>query len=89
VTLLARVLTAGPVAEGPERDPVLAADEWLGAGRRARPLVDLVMRPAGRFLTMYVGRAGFLDGWRGFLLAVLYAYYVLMRSVKVWERTKS
>ena len=28
---------------------------------------------------------GFLDGWRGFVLAVLYAYYVFMRSAKVWE----
>lgn len=74
--------------ERADRYSTLAADEWLAAGLRARPLVDLVMRPTGRFLTMYVGRAGFLDGWRGFLLAVLYAYYVLMRSAKVWERTK-
>jgi hypothetical protein len=34
-----------------------------------------------------VVRGGFLDGWRGFLLAVLYAYYVLIRSVKIWEKT--
>lgn len=75
--------------ERADRYSTLAAGEWLAAGRRARPLVDLVIRPIGRFLTMYVARAGFLDGWRGFLLAVLYAYYVLMRSAKVWERTKS
>jgi hypothetical protein len=37
---------------------------------------------------MYVWSAGFLDGWRGFLLAALYAYYVLIRSVKIWERTR-
>ena len=30
----------------------------------------------GRFLSMYVLRRGFLDGWRGFVLAVLYANYV-------------
>jgi glycosyltransferase involved in cell wall biosynthesis len=74
--------------ERADRYSTLAAAEWLAAGRRSRPLTDLVVRPAGRFLTMYVARAGFLDGWRGFLLAVLYAYYVLMRSAKVWERTK-
>jgi glycosyltransferase involved in cell wall biosynthesis len=74
--------------ERADRYSTLAAGEWLAAGRRSRPLADLVVRPAGRFLTMYVARAGFLDGWRGFLLAVLYAYYVLMRSAKVWERTK-
>jgi glycosyltransferase involved in cell wall biosynthesis len=71
-----------------DRYSTLAAEEWVAAGHRPRPLVDLVARPIGRFLGMYVGRAGFLDGWRGFLLAVLYAYYVLMRSAKVWERTR-
>jgi glycosyltransferase involved in cell wall biosynthesis len=71
-----------------DRYSTLAAEEWVAAGRRPRPLVDLVVRPIGRFLAMYVGRAGFLDGWRGFLLAVLYGYYVLMRSAKVWERTR-
>ncbi len=71
-----------------DRYSTLAAEEWVAAGRRPRPLVDLVVRPIGRFLGMYVGRAGFLDGWRGFLLAVLYGYYVLMRSAKVWERTR-
>jgi glycosyltransferase involved in cell wall biosynthesis len=71
-----------------DRYSTLAAEEWLAAGRRARPLVDLAVRPLGRFLGMYVARGGFLDGWRGFLLAVLYAYYVFLRSAKVWERTK-
>jgi glycosyltransferase involved in cell wall biosynthesis len=74
--------------ERADRYSTLAAEEWVASGHRARPLVDLVLRPVGRFLAMYVARAGFLDGWRGFLLAVLYAYYVLMRSAKVWERTR-
>ena len=30
-------------------------------------------------------KRGFLDGWRGFLLAVLYAYYVFLRMAKAWE----
>jgi glycosyltransferase involved in cell wall biosynthesis len=72
--------------ERADRYSTLAAEEWLAAGRRCRPTVDLVARPVGRFLGMYVARAGFLDGWRGFLLAVLYGYYVLMRSAKIWER---
>jgi hypothetical protein len=75
--------------ERADRYSTLAAEEWRAAGRPVRPLVDLVGRPLARFFGMYVARAGFLDGWRGFLLAVLYAYYVLMRSAKVWERTKS
>jgi glycosyltransferase involved in cell wall biosynthesis len=71
-----------------DRYSSLAADEWLAAGRPVRPLRDLVARPIGRFLRMYVARAGFLDGWRGFLLATLYAYYVFMRSTKAWERAR-
>jgi glycosyltransferase involved in cell wall biosynthesis len=74
--------------ERADRYSTLAADEWLAAARRPRPLLDLVGRPVGRFLGMYVARAGFLDGWRGFLLAVLYGYYVFLRSAKIWERTK-
>ena len=71
-----------------DRYTSLAADEWVAAGRPSRPLLDMVARPIGRFVSMYVARAGFLDGWRGFLLATLYAYYVLMRSAKIWERTR-
>jgi len=70
-----------------DRYSTLAAEEWLVGGRPAR-LRDLVLRPAGRFLSMYVAHAGFLDGWRGFLLAALYAYYVFIRSAKVWERAR-
>jgi glycosyltransferase involved in cell wall biosynthesis len=74
--------------ERADRYSTLAAEEWRAAGRPVRPLVDLVGRPLARFFGMYVARAGFLDGWRGFLLAVLYGYYVFMRSAKVWERMK-
>src|SRR4029079_10420810 len=64
----------------------LAAEEWIGQGRRVRAR-ELVLRPAGRFLSMYLIQRGFLDGRRGLLLAALYAYYVFMRSAKIWEAT--
>jgi glycosyltransferase involved in cell wall biosynthesis len=70
-----------------DRYSTLAAEDWVRSGRRPRA-GDLVLRPAGRFLSMYVVHGGFRDGWRGFLLAVLYAYYVFIRSAKVWERTR-
>ena len=56
-------------------------------GRRVR-VEELVLKPLGRFLSMYLLRRGFLDGRRGLLLASLYAYYVFMRSAKVWEVTR-
>jgi glycosyltransferase involved in cell wall biosynthesis len=71
-----------------DRYSTLAAEEWVRSGKRARAS-DMVLRPLGRFLSMYVLRLGFLDGPRGFLLASLYAYYVLIRSVKAWERQKA
>jgi glycosyltransferase involved in cell wall biosynthesis len=68
-----------------DRYATLAAEEWVGSGRPFRPL-QLVTAPLGRFLSMYVLHRGFLDGSRGFLLAVLYAYYVFVRSAKIWEK---
>jgi len=71
-----------------DRYSTLAAEDWIAQGRRLHAW-DFVVRPLGRFLGMYVVGRGFLDGWRGFLLAALYAYYVLIRSAKVWERTRA
>jgi glycosyltransferase involved in cell wall biosynthesis len=70
-----------------DRYSTLAAEDWLRARRSART-PDLILRPLGRFVSMYVCRLGFLDGWRGLLLAGLYAYYVFMRSAKILERTR-
>jgi glycosyltransferase involved in cell wall biosynthesis len=70
-----------------DRYSTLAAQEWVRSGRPARAR-DLVLRPVGRFLGMYVLRLGCLDGWRGLLLATLYAYYVGMRAAKIFESAK-
>jgi glycosyltransferase involved in cell wall biosynthesis len=66
------------------RYSTLAAHQFVSRGGRAG-LAALVLRPLGRFLSMYVLRGGFLDGWRGFVLAVLYANYVFLRTAKAWE----
>ena len=66
------------------RYSTLAAHQLVSRGGRVG-FADLVLRPLGRFLSMYVVRAGFLDGWRGFVLAVLYANYVFLRTAKAWE----
>ncbi len=66
------------------RYSTLAAHQWLAGGRRIR-LPDLVFRPLARFVSMYLLKGGFLDGWRGLSLAMLYAHYVFLRAAKVWE----
>ena len=68
-----------------DRYSSLAAEEWVRRGRKVHA-ADFVLRPAGRFLSMYILKLGCLDGVRGLLLASLYAYYVFIRSVKAWER---
>jgi hypothetical protein len=62
----------------------LAAAELAAAGRGGS-LVDLLARPAWRFVSMYGLRAGFLDGWQGLVLAGLHAHYVFLRAAKVRE----
>ncbi len=71
-----------------DRYATLAADEWIRHRRRVTA-TDLLVRPLGRFASMYVLHAGFLDGWRGFFLASLYAHYVFVRAVKVWEKMRA
>jgi glycosyltransferase involved in cell wall biosynthesis len=66
------------------RYSTLAAQDWLKRGKRVG-MGDLVLRPLWRFLSMYALGLGFLDGWRGLVLAILYAHYVFLRTAKVWE----
>ncbi|MFO0981521.1 MAG: glycosyltransferase family 2 protein [Planctomycetota bacterium] len=49
----------------------------------------LLLHPLGRFVRMFVLRQGFRDGWRGFLLAVIAAFYVFLKYAKLLalERT--
>ena len=77
----------GDFFERANRYSTLAAAELIRAGARARAR-ELLLRPLGRFLAMYVLKSGFLDGRKGLLLAALYAYYVFMRTAKVWEATR-
>jgi len=73
--------------ERADRYSTLAAEDLVRGGSRVGPAA-LMLRPLGRFLTMYLLRRGFLDGTPGLLLAGLYAYYVFIRCAKVWERTR-
>lgn len=79
--------SVGDFLERAHRYATLAAADLVRAGARARTR-DLVLRPLGRFLAMYVARGGFLDGRKGLLLAALYAYYVFVRTARVWEATR-
>lgn len=44
--------------------------------------------PTLSFFRRFVYKKGFLDGWRGFILAYLMAIYRMATWIKVWEREK-
>jgi glycosyltransferase involved in cell wall biosynthesis len=66
-----------------DRYTTTMAEGLFARGRRARAH-DLVLRPATRFLRSYVLKLGFLEGWRGFLQAVLAAHYGGMKYAKLY-----
>ena len=67
----------------------IIAERRIAAGE-SFSLLRLVTRPPLRFLKMYVLKAGFRDGVRGFIVAWMGAVYVFMKYAKLWEsRRKS
>ena len=66
-----------------DRYTTIMARELHAEGRRAH-LSDLALRPAARFFVYYVLRGGWLDGWRGLLMASLAAHYVRIKYAKLW-----
>jgi glycosyltransferase involved in cell wall biosynthesis len=63
--------------------PIEAA-AMFRSGRASR-LRDLVLRPPLRFLRAYVLKAGFLDGWPGFVIASLTAFHVFLKYALLRE----
>ena len=59
----------------------ISAEAMAAEGRRGTPL-DLLVRPVAVFLKSLVLKLGFLDGWRGFLVAAMAAY---ADWVKYWR----
>lgn len=68
---------------------VLYADEFVRtrlAGGGAASAFDLVLRPLWRFIRAYFFRLGFLDGWQGYTIAWMTAFYTFLRYAKVREK---
>jgi hypothetical protein len=56
----------------------------LETGRRIT-FADLLVRPAWRFGRAYFLKLGFLDGWQGYTIAWMTAFYTFLRYVKARE----
>jgi glycosyltransferase involved in cell wall biosynthesis len=67
-----------------DRYASLAAREMKKEGRRFR-YIDLFFRPPFTFIQMYLLRTGFLEGYFGFLLSILYSFYTFAKYSKLKE----
>lgn len=47
--------------------------------------VQLLLRPVGRFIRMYILRLGFLEGAHGVVLSLLGAFTVYLKYARLWE----
>lgn len=47
--------------------------------------LEIIFRPLFRFLKMYFLKRGFLEGFSGFIVSVLEAWYVFVKYSKQWE----
>lgn len=61
----------------------IGAEDRKLRGKKCSVLKDFVFRPAFAFFKMYVLKAGFLEGWMGFVLCLNYANYTLNKYVKL------
>ena len=64
-----------------ERFTRLGAEDLAARGRGGR-IVDILLRPPAAFLKMYLLRLGLLDGWRGFLIALLSARHTGLKHLR-------
>jgi len=67
-----------------ERYSSYQAALWHRTGRRLQPFRLLLTVPF-RFLQTYVLRLGFLDGWVGFQVCMLIAFYSFLKQGRLWE----
>lgn len=67
-----------------DRYSSLSSREMYSRGRKYR-FIDIFFRPPFTFLQMYFLRAGFLEGYTGFLLSILYSFYTFAKYSKLKE----
>ena len=67
-----------------EQYTTLGAKKLLEKNKKAK-VIDIVFKPPFEFIKRYILKCGFLDGIRGFIWAVLYAFYTFIKYIKLWE----
>ena len=67
-----------------DRYSSLSAEEYHRNGRTIGPL-GMIGHTGFNFVQMYFLKRGFLDGYEGFLMAVLYSVYTFAKYAKLYE----
>jgi len=66
----------------------LMAQHMHAAGRRGR-VTQILFNPAWRFLRAYFLRLGFLDGWRGLVMALQDSNYVRQKYLRLYVLSRA
>ena len=61
-----------------------AAQALINQGKNPG-ILKMLFKPLARFISSYIFRLGFLDGYYGWIIAKSEAHYVWLREVKLWE----
>lgn len=67
-----------------DRYSTLAAQE-LFKEKKTYGILHIMFRPIFTFISMYFLRLGFLEGYYGFVLSVLYSFYTFLKYIKLRE----
>ncbi len=70
-----------------ERYSSLRAEDMFREGRRFK-MHHLITHPLSMFIKMFILKRGFLDRKIGFIISMLYAYYTLIKYLKLWEKSE-
>jgi glycosyltransferase involved in cell wall biosynthesis len=62
-----------------------ASQRFESYNRPGRFLLMTILRPLNAFWVHYLRRRGFLDGWRGFWLSIIFVIYEWLALAKIWE----
>ena len=66
-----------------DRYSTLSARHYFEKGKKEPGILKLVFSPAFRFFKSYILKAGFLDGWHGYILAKMHAKVVFDKYAKL------
>ena len=63
----------------------ISAEVLKKKGKRVK-FYNIIFNPIFRFIKFYILKKGFLEGFSGFVVAVIESYYVFLKYIKLWEK---